>query len=81
MSAEQSQDAPDGRTRSVAKKLLWPARRFFDPRFIGIHTAVQEVKSLLAADVEAANEFATYTGRTLERSRPASRSKRSSSVR
>jgi Methyltransferase domain len=66
-----STDSPPGRSlnggvRTVAKKLLWPARRFFDPRFTGIHQAVQEVKTLVEADLNAANETATYTGRTLD---------------
>jgi 2-polyprenyl-3-methyl-5-hydroxy-6-metoxy-1,4-benzoquinol methylase len=39
--------------RSVARTLLWPARRFFDPRFLGLHQAIQDVRTLEAT---AANE-------------------------
>jgi Methyltransferase domain len=45
--------------RMVARTILWPARRFFDPRFNGIHQA-------LIADMNAANEAATFTGRSLD---------------
>jgi hypothetical protein len=45
--------------RIVARTILWPARRFFDPRFNGIHQA-------LIADMNAANEAATFTGRSLD---------------
>jgi len=56
----------NGSARSVARKLLWPARRFFDPRFVGIHQAIQDVKSIVAADANASNEAAMFTGRSLE---------------
>jgi 2-polyprenyl-3-methyl-5-hydroxy-6-metoxy-1,4-benzoquinol methylase len=66
MSADGSQPASNGVARAVARTLLWPARRFFDPRFVGIHEAVQEVRRVVVADADAANEFATYMGRTLD---------------
>jgi 2-polyprenyl-3-methyl-5-hydroxy-6-metoxy-1,4-benzoquinol methylase len=56
----------NGRARSVAKKLLWPASRFFDPRFIGIHEGIDDVKRILTADANASNEAATYIGRSLD---------------
>jgi 2-polyprenyl-3-methyl-5-hydroxy-6-metoxy-1,4-benzoquinol methylase len=62
----RSGPSPNGRARLVAKKLLWPARRFFDPRFTGIHQAVQEVATLQVAEASAANEAATLTGRLLD---------------
>jgi 2-polyprenyl-3-methyl-5-hydroxy-6-metoxy-1,4-benzoquinol methylase len=52
--------------RSVARTLIWPARRFFDPRFTGIVQQIDEVKSVLAAEGAAANEIATFTGRSLD---------------
>ena len=39
--------------RSVARTILWPLRRFFDPRFIGVHDAVQDVKRIMVADIDA----------------------------
>jgi 2-polyprenyl-3-methyl-5-hydroxy-6-metoxy-1,4-benzoquinol methylase len=56
----------NGRARSVARTLIWPARRFFDPRFTGIVQQIEEVKSLVAADAAAANEIAAFTGRSLD---------------
>src|SRR6266508_3206531 len=56
----------NGSARSVAKKLLWPARRFFDPRFIGIHEGIDDVKRILTAEANASNEAATFTGRSLD---------------
>jgi hypothetical protein len=56
----------NGSARAVAKKLLWPARRFFDPRFVGIHQAIDDVKRIVAADANASNEAATFTGRSLD---------------
>jgi hypothetical protein len=56
----------NGSARSIAKKLLWPARRFFDPRFIGVHQAIEDVKKTVAADANASNEAATFTGRSLD---------------
>jgi hypothetical protein len=53
--------------RRVARAILWPLRRFFDPRFSGIHNAVQDIRRLLITDMEAANETTTLTGRTLDR--------------
>jgi hypothetical protein len=41
-------------------------RRFFDPRFTGVHNAVQDVRRLVITDMEAANETTTLTGRTLD---------------
>jgi SAM-dependent methyltransferase len=58
--------ASDGTARSVAKKLLWPAKRFFDPRFAGIHQGIEEVRALQVAEASAANEVATFTGRLLD---------------
>jgi hypothetical protein len=62
----QSGRSLNGSARAVAKKLLWPARRFFDPRFVGVHEAIDDVKRMLAADANAANEAATFTGRALD---------------
>jgi 2-polyprenyl-3-methyl-5-hydroxy-6-metoxy-1,4-benzoquinol methylase len=56
----------NGRARSVARTLIWPARRFFDPRFTGIVQQIDDVKSVLAAEAAAANEIATFTGRSLD---------------
>jgi SAM-dependent methyltransferase len=58
--------SPKGVLRSVARTILWPLRRFFDPRFTGIHDAVQDVKRFVIADMDAANEAAVLTGRTLD---------------
>jgi hypothetical protein len=58
---------PAGGLRRVARTVLWPLRRFFDPRFVGVHNALVELKRLLITDMEAANETATLTGRTLDR--------------
>jgi 2-polyprenyl-3-methyl-5-hydroxy-6-metoxy-1,4-benzoquinol methylase len=66
MSADGSQPAANGIARSVVRTLLWPARRFFDPRFVGVHEAVLDVRRVVVADADAANEFATYMGRTLD---------------
>ncbi len=56
----------NGGVRSVAKKLAWPAKRFFDPRFTGIVQEIEQVKRLIAADATAANETATFIGRSLD---------------
>jgi 2-polyprenyl-3-methyl-5-hydroxy-6-metoxy-1,4-benzoquinol methylase len=56
----------NGGVRTVARKLLWPARRFFDPRFTGVVQQIDDVKRLIAADTAAANEIATFTGRSLD---------------
>lgn len=53
----------NGAVRSVVRTLIWPARRFFDPRFTGIVEEIDQVKSLIAAE---ANELATFTGRSLD---------------
>ena len=58
---------PDRGVRRVARTILWPIRRFFDPRFEGVHAAAVDVRRLLLTDMEASNETATLTGRTLER--------------
>ena len=58
---------PAGGLRRVARTILWPLRRFFDPRFTGIFNTVQDLRRLLITDMEAANETATLTGRTLDR--------------
>jgi SAM-dependent methyltransferase len=52
--------------RSVARTILWPLRRFFDPRFAGVHDAVQDVKRVVITDMDAANEAGVLTGRTLD---------------
>jgi hypothetical protein len=49
----------NGAVRSVVRTLIWPARRFFDPRFTGIVQEIGQVKSLIAAE-------ATFTGRSLD---------------
>ena len=56
----------NGGVRTVARKLLWPARRFFDPRFTGVVEQIDDVKRLIAADAAAANEIATFTGRSFD---------------
>ena len=66
MAADGSEPGRNGFVRSVGRTLLWPARRFFDPRFVGVHEAVQDVRRVVVADADAANELATYTGRTLD---------------
>jgi 2-polyprenyl-3-methyl-5-hydroxy-6-metoxy-1,4-benzoquinol methylase len=54
----------NGAARSVARALLWPARRFLDPRFAGVHQAIQEVRTLeLTAADEAAQRLDTMLGR------------------
>jgi hypothetical protein len=58
---------PAGGLRRVARAILWPLRRFFDPRFAGIHNALVDLRRLVITDMEAANETATLTGRTLDR--------------
>jgi hypothetical protein len=58
---------PGGVLRRLARAILWPLRRFFDPRFTGVHDAVQDVRRLLITDLEAANETTTLTGRMLDR--------------
>ena len=58
---------PAGGLRRVARTILWPLRRFFDPRFVGVHNALVELKRMVITDMEAANETATLTGRTLDR--------------
>jgi 2-polyprenyl-3-methyl-5-hydroxy-6-metoxy-1,4-benzoquinol methylase len=62
----QSRRSLNGSARAVAKKLLWPARRFFDPRFVGVHEAIDDLRRIMAADANAANEAATFTGRALD---------------
>lgn len=68
MSAESApgRSLNGGAARSVAKKLLWPARRFFDPRFVGLHESLEDVKRTLLADANASNETAMFTGRSLD---------------
>lgn len=56
-----------GALRRLARAVLWPLRRFFDPRFAGVYNAVQDVRRLLITDLEAANETTTLTGRMLDR--------------
>lgn len=68
VSAETAPAQPQGGVlRRLARAILWPLRRFFDPRFTGIHNAVQDVRRLLITDMEAANETTTLTGRMLDR--------------
>jgi len=57
---------PANGARRFARGLLWPARRFFDPRFVGVHEAVQDIRRLIEADMNAANEIATFQGRTID---------------
>jgi 2-polyprenyl-3-methyl-5-hydroxy-6-metoxy-1,4-benzoquinol methylase len=57
---------PKSLLRSVARAILWPVRRFFDPRFTGIHEAVNDVKRVVIADMDATNEASVLTGRTLD---------------
>jgi 2-polyprenyl-3-methyl-5-hydroxy-6-metoxy-1,4-benzoquinol methylase len=52
--------------RAFAKKLAWPARRFFDPRFTAVLQELDSVKRIVAADAAASNELATFTGRSLD---------------
>jgi SAM-dependent methyltransferase len=52
--------------RSVARTILWPLRRFFDPRFVGVHEAVQDVKRIMIADIDAKNEASILTGLKLD---------------
>ena len=63
---EAPAQGPKGFLRSVARAILWPVRRFFDPRFTGIHEAVNDVKRVVIADMDAANEASVLTGRTLD---------------
>jgi 2-polyprenyl-3-methyl-5-hydroxy-6-metoxy-1,4-benzoquinol methylase len=55
-----------GGARSLARKLIWPARRFFDPRFAGVVQEISDVKRLIAADTAASDEAAMFTGRSLD---------------
>jgi SAM-dependent methyltransferase len=57
---------PKGGVRAFAKKLAWPARRFFDPRFTAVLQEIDSVKRIVAADAAAANELAVFTGRSLD---------------
>ena len=43
---------PAGGLRRVVRTILWPLRRFFDPRFTGIYNTVQDVRRLLVTDME-----------------------------
>jgi 2-polyprenyl-3-methyl-5-hydroxy-6-metoxy-1,4-benzoquinol methylase len=56
----------NGAARSLARKLIWPARRFFDPRFAGVVQEIDDVKRLVAVDTAAASESAEFTGRSLD---------------
>jgi SAM-dependent methyltransferase len=58
--------SPKGIVRSVARAILWPVRRFFDPRFTGVYEAVQDVKRVVIADMDAANEASVFNGRALD---------------
>jgi SAM-dependent methyltransferase len=55
-----------GSVRSFAKKLTWPVRRFFDPRFTAVLQEIDGIKRIVAADAAAASEVAAFTGRTLD---------------
>src|SRR5215211_8565478 len=57
---------PKGGVRAFAKKLAWPARRFFDPRFTAVLQEIDGIKRIVAADAAAASELATFTGRSLD---------------
>jgi SAM-dependent methyltransferase len=52
--------------RALAKKLAWPARRFFDPRFTAVLQEIDGIKRIVASDAAAASELATFTGRSLD---------------
>ena len=68
MDAETAHARPPARgMRRVVRTILWPVRRFFDPRFEGIHAAAVDARRLMLTDLEAANETATLTGRSLDR--------------
>jgi hypothetical protein len=68
VAAETAPVQPPARgLRRVVRTILWPLRRFFDPRFTGVHNALVELKRLVITDMEASNETATLTGRTLDR--------------
>jgi len=58
--------SPKGGVRAFAKKLAWPARRFFDPRFTAVLQEIDSVKRIVGADAAASNELATFTGRSLD---------------
>ncbi len=45
---------------------MWPARRFFDPRFSAVLQEIDGIKRIAAADAAAATEIATFTGRSLD---------------
>ena len=63
---EAASQSPKSILRSVGRAILWPVRRFFDPRFTGIHEEVQDVKRVVIADMDAANEASVLTGQTLD---------------
>ena len=56
----------NGAARSLARKLIWPARRFFDPRFAGVVQEINDVKRLIAVDTAATSESAAFTDRSLD---------------
>src|SRR5215211_482858 len=58
--------SPGGGVRAIAKKLAWPVRRFFDPRFTAVLQEIDGIKRIVAADAAAASELATFTGRSLD---------------
>ena len=59
-----------GVLRSVARTLLWPARRFFDPRIAGLAQAIEvtkdELRALLEADLDASTEAAAVLGQDID---------------
>jgi glycosyltransferase involved in cell wall biosynthesis len=55
--------APRGPARSAARALLWPLRRFFDPRFAGVDTHVTTMHSDLSARMDRA--FGPWGSQTL----------------
>jgi hypothetical protein len=66
-SRDNRSPASNGGARALGRKLLWPAKRFFDPRFVGLHEALADVKRILVAETNAANEAAMFTGRALDK--------------
>jgi SAM-dependent methyltransferase len=66
-SADSAPERPSsGGLWAFAKKLAWPFRRFFDPRFTAVLQEVDSVKRIVAADAAASTELAVFTGRSLD---------------
>jgi FkbM family methyltransferase len=51
--------------RGLVRTLLWPVRRFFDPRFAGVAERVDEVALLIRTDMDAADTATAAIGRSL----------------